>query len=366
MNLPPQAHAPLLIDIAGTALSPADRRRLRHPLVGGVVLFARNGQGRAQITALCAQIKALRPDLLIAVDHEGGRVQRFRSDGFTAIPPMRELGEQWMHDALAAMRRATACGVVLAAELRAVGVDFSFAPVLDLDWGRSAVIGDRALHSDARVVTVLAQSLIAGMARVGMAHCAKHFPGHGWAQADTHFDAAVDERVLADLLAADAAPYRWLAHALRAVMPAHVIYPAVDPQPAGFSAVWLQQVLRQQIGFAGAIISDDLGMAAAMAGGVSLTEAVLQGLAAGCDLMLVCNQSVVDGGEPIDRLLQELDAAQQAGRWQPSAESARRRLDLLAAGRPAIAQDDAWAELMRDPLYLAALADVAPAASPQG
>jgi beta-N-acetylhexosaminidase len=302
----PALPSPLILDVAGLQLTAADRRRLRHPLVGGVVLFARNWASRAQLLALCAQIKAVRADLLIAVDHEGGRVQRFRTDGFTHLPAMRALGDHWMLDAPGAMRRAAACGVVLAAELRACGVDFSFTPVLDLDWGGSSVIGDRAFHADARVVTVLAQSLMQGMARMGMAHCAKHFPGHGYAWADTHVAVAQDDRPLDILLAADAAPFHWLAPGLRAVMPAHVVYPAVDAQPAGFSAVWLRQVLRERIGFTGAIISDDLGMAAARAQGQSLSQAVLQGLQAGCDLMLVCNQSPVDGGRALDTLLREM------------------------------------------------------------
>jgi beta-N-acetylhexosaminidase len=342
--------SPLIIDVAGLRLSAADRRRLRHPLVGGVVLFARNWEGRAQLLALCAQIKAVRADLLIAVDHEGGRVQRFRTDGFTHLPAMRELGAHWMHDAPGAMRRAAACGVVLAAELRACAVDFSFTPVVDLDWGDSSVIGDRAFHADARVVTVLAQSLMQGMARMGMAHCAKHFPGHGYTRADTHVAVAQDERPLDALLAADAAPYRWLAPGLRAVMPAHVAYPAVDTQPAGFSAVWLRQVLRERIGFTGAIISDDLGMAAARAQGQSLSEAALQALQAGCDLVLVCNQSPVDGGRALDELLREMDAALDEGLWSPDERSAQRRFDLLPHQPPL-----AWDDLMVTDTYQAAL-----------
>lgn len=353
MNIPAKAHGPLIIDVAGTTLSPVDRRRLRNPLVGGVILFGRNWKNRGQLTSLCGQIKALRPDLLICVDHEGGRVQRFRTDGFTHLPPMRSLGDQWMRDAMGAVRRATACGVVLAAELRACGVDFSFAPVLDLDWGRSGVIGDRAFHADARVVSILAQSLMSGMARVGMAHCGKHFPGHGHAQADTHVAMAVDERPLDEILAADGAPYGWLVHGLRAIMPAHVIYPSVDARPAGFSPLWLQGILRGRLGFQGAVISDDLAMAAAHAQGQTLTEAVLQGLDAGCDLLPVCNQSPLNGGAALDVLLQELAAARDAGRWQPNAASAGRRLGLLAAHA-----SGGWSALMRDPVYLAARAEV--------
>ena len=354
----PMMHAPLLLDVAGLELSAADRKRLRNPLVGGVVLFSRNWERREQLAALCAQIKAVRPDLLIAVDHEGGRVQRFRTDGFTPLPAMRELGAHWMVDAPGAMRRATACGFVLAAELRACGVDFSFTPVLDLDWGGSTVIGDRAFHADARVVTVLAQSLMLGLARAGMAHCAKHFPGHGFVRADTHLDVARDPRGFDAIWAADAAPYQWLAPGLRAVMPAHVIYPEVDAQPAGFSKVWLQEVLRERVGFTGAILSDDLGMAAARANGQSLSQAALQGLQAGCDVMLVCNQSVIEGGRPLDGLLRELDQALREGLWTPDARSAQRRLDLLPS-QPALP----WDDLMLSDTYQAALDAVCNVAS---
>ncbi|MEO7886097.1 MAG: beta-N-acetylhexosaminidase, partial [Polaromonas sp.] len=181
-------HAPLIIDIAGLTLTKADRRRLKHPLTGGVILFARNWQDRRQLGALCAEIKSIRQDLLISVDHEGGRVQRFRTDGFTHLPPMRALGTLWMKDQLAATNAATACGYVLGAELRACGVDFSFTPVLDLDWGESGVIGDRALGRDPRVVTLLAKSLMHGLLQAGVANCGKHFPGHGFVKADSHTD----------------------------------------------------------------------------------------------------------------------------------------------------------------------------------
>ena len=187
-------HAPLIIDIAGLSLSKADRRRLKHPLTGGIILFARNWKDRQQLEKLCAEIKEIREDLLICVDHEGGRVQRFRTDGLTHLPPMRALGEQWMRDQLAATNAATACGYVLGAELRACGVDFSFTPVLDLDWGESGVIGDRAFGRDPRVVSLLAKSLMHGLLQSGMANCGKHFPGHGFVKADSHTDIPVDTR----------------------------------------------------------------------------------------------------------------------------------------------------------------------------
>ncbi len=346
-------HAPLVIDIAGTQLSEDDRRRLAHPLVGGLILFGRNWHSRAQLTALTAEVKRLRPELLICVDHEGGRVQRFRTDGFTQLPPMRLLGQLWMQDAMRAQDAATACGYVLAAELRACGVDLSFTPVLDLDWGPSGVIGDRAFHADARVVTMLAKSLMHGLLRAGMAGCGKHFPGHGFVAADSHTELPRDGRGLRAILRDDGAPYGWLGLALPAVMAAHVVYPKVDRRPAGYSARWLQAVLRQRLGFGGAIFSDDLSMEAArQIEGRSLTptEAALAALQAGCDLALLCNQSL-DGGQVLDELIDGVAEAQLAGRWTPSGAGEARRRALL----PRQAAPD-WETLMRSPDYLHALA----------
>ena len=346
-------HAPLIIDIAGTELTDDDRRRLAHPLVGGMILFGRNWQSRAQLTALCASVKRLRPDLLICVDHEGGRVQRFRTDGFTHLPPMRALGELWMHDAMRAQDAATACGYVLAAELRACGVDFSFTPVLDLDWGPSGVIGDRAFHADARVVAMLAKSVAHGLLRAGMGNCGKHFPGHGFVAADSHTDLPRDRRSLKAILADDAAPYGWLSATLDAVMAAHVVYPKVDARPAGYSARWLQAVLRQRLGFAGAIFTDDLSMEAARhieGRTVTPTEAVLAALHAGCDLALLCNQSL-GAGSVLDDAIDGLAEAQIKGAWAPSGASEARRRALL----PRQAAAD-WSTLMRSTDYLHALA----------
>ncbi|XAH25081.1 beta-N-acetylhexosaminidase [Xylophilus sp. GW821-FHT01B05] len=346
-------HAPLIIDIAGTALTAADRRRLAHPLVGGVILFARNWEDRAQLLALTASIKAVRDDLLIAVDHEGGRVQRFRTDGFTHLPPMRALGELWMRDAMAATNAATATGYVLAAELRACGVDFSFTPVLDLDYGESGVIGDRAFHRDPRVAALLAKSLVHGLLRAGMSSCGKHFPGHGFVKADSHTEVPVDRRSLKAILADDAAPYDWLSTSLASVMPAHVIYPKVDARPAGFSEKWLQDILRGRLGFLGAIFSDDLSMEGARridGALVSYADAALAALQAGCDLVLLCNQSLGDG-QAVDELIDGLAQAQRAGRWQPDARSESRRLALLPETVP-----QGWDELMYDPAYQQALA----------
>ncbi len=345
-------HAPVILDIAGTELTSADRRRLEHPLTGGLILFTRNWQDHQQLTQLCADIKAVRPDALICVDHEGGRVQRFRQGGFTHLPPMRAFGELWMRDALTATNAATAAGYVLGAELRACGVDFSFTPVLDLDWGSSGVIGDRAFHTDARVVTVLAQSLMLGLLQAGVANCGKHFPGHGFVKADSHTEIPVDRRSLKAILADDAAPYGWLNMALTSLMPAHVIYPKVDSRPAGFSRRWLQEILRDRLGFAGAIFSDDLSMEGARRIDgrlVSYTEAGVAALDAGCDMVLLCNQSL-GGGEAVDELLDGLAEAQLKGQWQAEPASEHRRLALLPVGPPT-----GWDELMVQPRYMQAL-----------
>jgi len=342
-------HSPLLIDIAGTRLDASDRRRLQHPLTGGMVLFTRNWVDRAQLTALTTEVKSIRPDLLICVDHEGGRVQRFRSDGFTALPAMAVLGELWMADAMAATNAATAAGYVLGAELRACGVDLSFTPVLDLAHGGSAVIGNRAFHRDARVVSLLAKSLMQGLLQAGMANCGKHFPGHGFVSADSHVALPVDRRSLKAILADDARPYDWLSTSLTSVMPAHVVYPKVDAAPAGFSARWLRQILRGELGFQGAIFSDDLSMAGAQQVGGTLAGA-LAALGAGCDLVLLCNQSLVEGGAAVDALLDGLARAAEQGRWQPDGDSQARRLSLLPLTPPL-----PWDELMHEPAYQHAL-----------
>jgi beta-N-acetylhexosaminidase len=371
-------HAPLIIDIAGTALSKTDKQRLKHPLTGGIILFARNWENRAQLTALCRDIKKLRQDLLICVDHEGGRVQRFRTDGFTHLPPMRALGELWIQDQMAATNAATACGYVLGAELRSCGVDFSFTPVLDLDHtdeaptqaqvpaaprggavdlgrpgaSRSGVIGDRAFGRDPRVVSLLAKSLMHGLLQSGMANCGKHFPGHGFVKGDSHTDIPVDRRSLKAILADDAAPYDWLNTTLTSVMPAHVIYPKVDARPAGFSEQWLTYILRGQLGFGGAIFSDDLSMAGArLIDGkeVSYTEAAMAALNAGCDMVLLCNQSV-GKGEAVDELLDGMTQAQLKGQWEPLESSELRRLDLL----PTVPAH-AWDDLMVHPAYMHAM-----------
>ena len=345
-------HAPLIIDIAGLTLTKDDRRRLKNPLTGGIILFARNWENRAQLTALCAAIKAIRKDLLICVDHEGGRVQRFKTDGFTHLPPMRALGELWVKDQLAATNAATACGYVLGAELRSCGVDFSFTPVLDLDFGESSVIGDRAFGRDPRVVTLLAKSMMHGLLQAGMMNCGKHFPGHGFVKADSHHEIPVDKRSLKAILTDDAAPYEWLNTTLSSVMPAHVIYPKVDSRPAGFSEQWLTYILRGQLGFGGAIFSDDLSMAGARiidGKEVSYTQAAATALNAGCDMVLLCNQSV-DGGKAVDELLDGMTEALLKGRWEALESSELRRLDLLPT-----AKAHNWDDLMLHPAYMHAM-----------
>ena len=358
-------HAPLILDIAGTQLTAADRKRLQHPLTGGVILFGRNWVNRQQLTQLCADIKAVRQDLLICVDHEGGRVQRFRTDGFTHIPPMRALGELWMQDnqgvsgafktgsgALAAMDAATACGYVLGSELRACGVDFSFTPVLDLDHGESGVIGDRSFHRDPRVVSALAKSVMHGLLQAGMTNCGKHFPGHGFVTADSHVDIPVDKRSLKAILNDCALPYPWLSTTLTSVMPAHVIYPKVDALPAGFSPRWLQDILRGQLHFNGAIFSDDLSMEGARrieGRAVSFAQAGVAALNAGCDLVLLCNQSLGDG-HAVDEMLAGLTERLIKNQWSASEASEQRRRALLPV-TPALS----WDALMTHPAYVRAL-----------
>lgn len=281
---------PVMLDVVGTELSDDDRRRLKHPLVGGVILFSRSYESPEQLRRLTAEIHALRtPPLLIAVDHEGGRVQRFK-EGFTRLPPMRELGMIWDAHPHRAKSLAQQTGHVLAAELRAHGVDFSFAPVLDIDYGASGVIGSRAFHREPQAIAELAHSLMLGMKQAGMAAVGKHFPGHGFVRADSHHEVPVDERSFSDIEMEDLLPFRQMIDfGVAAIMPAHVVYPKVDPSPAGFSSVWLKDILRKRMGFDGVIFSDDLSMAGAhVAGGpVQRAEAALK---AGCDMVLLCNK----------------------------------------------------------------------------
>ncbi len=315
---------PVFLDVEGRSLDTAERELLLHPLVGGVILFARNFESPAQLSALTQSIHALRsPPLLIAVDHEGGRIQRFRA-GFTAIPAMRTLGEQWDRDVAGAAQAALRAGWTLASELRAHGVDFSFTPVLDLDYGRSAVIGDRALHRNANAVAHLACALVAGLRAGGMSAVGKHFPGHGFVAADSHLEIPVDERSLDVIAAADLVPFGALVRqGLEAVMPAHVVYAAVDGEPAGYSRVWLQDILRQRLGFDGMVFSDDLGMAGARGAGDMVARADAA-VAAGCDMVLVCNDPAA-----AESLLE---------RWRPPARGdLARRAEAMAGRAPGAA-----------------------------
>ncbi len=328
---------PLMIDIAGTRLTDLDRERLCHPLVGGIILFTRNYTDPQQLAALTAEIHALRaPALLIAVDHEGGRVQRFR-EGFTRLPPMAALGRLWNSQPAAATAAAHDVGYVLAAELRAFGVDYSFTPVLDLDYGPSRVIGDRAFHRQPQAVVALAGALVAGLRAGGMASCGKHFPGHGYVIPDSHVELPVDERSL-DAMQEDLLPYRQLS--LDAVMAAHVIYGCMDCNTAVFSNKWIDY-LRNDVKFEGVVFTDDLSMAGAgIVGGMLQRVATAYG--AGCDMLLVCNAP--------DAVAEVL-----AG-WRPEIDPARAaRVENLLPRQPAAD----WAALRADPAYRAALDSIA-------
>ena len=336
MSKSPLGPGPITLDVVGLELDAEDRRRILDPLTGGVILFGRNFSNRKQLSKLTADIKKLRPDVLISIDHEGGRVQRCKVDGFTHLPAMRKLGELWLaksksthpaESAALAMAAATACGYILASELRACGVDLSFTPVLDLDFGRSGVIGDRSFSRDPQIVFALAKSLNEGLRLADMANCGKHFPGHGWAEADSHVAIPVDERSLQEILNEDAKPYEWLDLSLAAVMPAHVIYPKVDQHPAGFSKIWLHSILRQELGFEGVIFSDDLSMEGASVAG-SVVKGAELALEAGCDAVLICNRP-----DLADQLLSKLKLTQTK-----QSESAA-RLNRLMPMSPALTWD---------------------------
>lgn len=308
---------PVMVDVGGLELNADDIERLQHPQVGGVILFARNFAAPLQLIQLAHSIRELRsPELLIAADHEGGRVQRFRH-GFTPIPAMAELGKLWDRDPAQAIAAARGCGFVIASELQAHGVDFTFAPVLDVDYGESSVIGDRAFHHDPNVIAVLAEALQAGLNAAGMTSVGKHFPGHGYVRADSHLEVPVDDRGYAEIAAADLVPFQRLARSgMGGMMPAHVVYPKVDSKPAGFSSVWLQKILREKLGFEGLIFSDDLSMeGASTAGGtVSRANAALN---AGCDMVLLCNDPRAQ-----DSLLEGLER-------RPLAPTLARRLERM-------------------------------------
>lgn len=320
---------PLMIDLKGTEIEPEEREMLRHPLVGGVILFTRNYADPDQLTRLVADIHAVRsPPLIVAVDHEGGRVQRFRP-GFSRLPPLRRIGQEFDLDARAGLELARKMGWLMAVELRAHGVDISFAPCVDLDYGVSEVIGDRAFHSRADVVSQLAIAYMQGMREAGMVATAKHFPGHGAVVADSHHALPVDRRRFEDL-DEDLAPYRRLiANGLASIMVAHVLFPAVDEVPASLSQRWVRGVLRGEMRFQGVVFTDDLSMGGAAACGDIVTRAQLA-LAAGCDVLPVCNdrQSVI---MLLDKLAIQPEPASQLRTVRLRGRDALPREALLAA-----------------------------------
>jgi beta-N-acetylhexosaminidase len=330
-----------MLGIPGPQLSADDRELLVHPTTGGVILFDRNYREPRQLAQLVADIHALRePRLLVAVDQEGGRVQRFRSQ-FTRLPPPACFGDLYDHDPQAARRLVRDCGWLMAAELRACGVDFSFAPALDLHTRESVVIGDRALHRDAEVVAILAHAFMSGMGSAGMCAVGKHFPGHGSVEGDSHLVLPVDDRDLDTIRTADMLVFERMIHyGLPAVLAAHVVYSRVDARPAGYSTVWLQQILRRELGFTGAVFSDDLGMAgASLAGGA--TEQAELALGAGCDMILLCNdrpaaEAVIENYSLRGSALRSARLARMHGRnkssWQDLRADARHREAAAAIG----------------------------------
>jgi len=279
---------PVMIDLQGASLSAEEKEMIQHPLVGGLIFFSRNFESREQIHALTKEIKKIK-NILVCVDHEGGRVQRFR-EGFTRLPACGVLAKTYDQDPALALQESRALGWLMAAELIAVDIDFSFAPVLDIDYGVCDVIGDRAFHSDPDKLSALASAYVDGMIAAGMSSTGKHFPGHGAVSEDSHLELPVDNRSLSEIMNKDVRPFKVLNenNRLDAVMPAHVIYEQVDKMPAGFSSVWIKDILRKQLRFNGVVFSDDLNMAAAgMAG--SFVDRANAAMSAGCDMILVCN-----------------------------------------------------------------------------
>jgi beta-N-acetylhexosaminidase len=332
---------PIMCDIAGTGLTIDDKRRLQHPMIGGVILFARNYSSLQQLTDLTTEIHALRtPSLLVAVDHEGGRVQRFKSN-FTRLPAMRELGKIWDEHPIKAHRLAQLTGYVLAAELRACGIDLSFTPVLDIDYQQSRVIGNRAFHRKPKAIGELAHSLMKGLKLGGMEAIGKHFPGHGYIQEDSHIEMPVDKRSYVDIKMDDLIPFReMIKHGLAGIMPAHVIYPKIDSQPAGFSTVWLQKILRSELEFDGCIFSDDLSMEGAVVAGNIVQRAEIA-FNAGCDMVLVCNDS-----NAADKLLAELQ-------WKIPAASLARLNRMRGQSNP-----DSVTKLHENPSFIQSAQEV--------
>ncbi|MBL1322067.1 MAG: beta-N-acetylhexosaminidase [Methylophaga sp.] len=321
---------PLMVDIVGLELSDEERDILRHPSVGGIILFSRNYESPEQVKALIDDIRGLRePHLLISVDHEGGRVQRFRT-GFTRLPPIGAIGKHYKQHPKNTLKNTEVAGWLMAAELRSIGVDFSFAPVLDLDYGVSEIIGDRSFHRDPEAVASMAYAYIQGMKRAWMPAVGKHFPGHGAVEVDSHLGLPVDTRHFEDMLQADMLPFSRLCQTeLAGIMPAHIIYEKCDSLPAGFSPFWIKEILRDRFGFQGAILSDDLSMEGAAVMGDSLARAEAA-LSAGCDMVLVCNkpesvEQVIDGLKVEDDPVRHLRLIRLHGRH------GAQRADLLAS-----------------------------------
>lgn len=334
-SIPPLG--PVMLDLGGPRLAPDEKDKLLCPAAGGIILFTRNYESTEQLAQLVAEMRALRPGLLIAVDHEGGRVQRFRG-GFTRLPPAARY--EAAPDPAAVAETA---GWVMAAELRSLDIDFSFAPVLDVECGISRVIGDRSFSTDPETAGRLALAFAQGMRRAGMAAVGKHFPGHGGVEGDSHLTLPVDRRALAEIEARDLLPFRALIEAgLEAIMPAHVVYEQVDARPAGFSPFWIREVLRRRLGFEGAVFSDDLSMAGAAYAGSHVDRARLA-LEAGCDMVLACNQP-----EAAERVLEAL-----AG--EPADPARTARLERMRGRFPV-----ARAELLASPEWQEAAARLAP------
>lgn len=340
---------PLMIDLEGLELSSEEAELINHPLVGGIIFFARNYESPEQMASLVKKIHEVsRHTILTCVDQEGGRVQRFKT-GMTQLPPLRKLGEIYDQSEMQGMSAAKAMGWLMASEVTSLGLDFSFAPVLDLDFGTSEVIGNRAFHTDAKKVSQLARAYIQGMNEAGMAATGKHFPGHGAVVADSHLELPVDTRKVNEIMEMDIVPFLELIelNALQGIMPAHVIYEDMDKNPAGFSSVWLKQVLRGRLNYDGAIFSDDLNMAAAGVAGTFIERAE-KALDAGCDMVLVCNNrpgavEVLDGLQwempeaSSERLLKmqttakkPLNELQKDEHWQIAHDGAKDIADFVA------------------------------------
>ena len=341
-----------MVDIAGTELDPEDREVLAHPLVGSVLLFTRNYRDAQQVTALCAAIRAVRtPHLLIAVDHEGGRVQRFR-EGFTRLPAARALSRRFDQDRRESLALARSVGWLMASELRAVGVDFSFAPCVDLDYGVSEIIGDRSFNRDPDVVAAFGAAYMLGMRDAGMAAIAKHFPGHGAVIADSHVALPIDRREFVDM-EGDIRPYRMLiGNNLAGIMAAHVVYPAVDALPASLSRRWLNDILRGEMGFHGCLFADDLSMAGAVAFG-SVVERARLAYVAGCDVLPICNDraavsTVLDGFKP-DVVAPGIDASGVETPAAGSPASQARLVRMRARGEAPVGlmTDTRWLDTVR-------------------